>query len=129
MLRVVLFLCSFFAFFFVAIASPLPPSSNVTLVDLERRVDHVGRVNKDSDPIVAISIQRYNSNGGSNCDQWVQITNLKNGKTAYGKTRDSCQSCGTEDLDMSPSLFQQLDSLSTGVLKIQWHFMAKGFSP
>jgi hypothetical protein len=28
-----------------------------------------GKVNKDSDAIVAISKQRYDANGGANCDQ------------------------------------------------------------
>ena len=77
---------------------------------------HCGKRNNDNDAIVAIGIGRYGS--GSNCDQvrvtrltkvtlssihhpflkWVQITNLANGRTAYGLTRDSCQSCSTEDL-------------------------------
>lgn len=83
--------------------------------------------------------------------QWVHITNLANGKSAWGQTRDSCPSCGSGDLgaylfreqhaqtpllicdfvyaDMSPSLFQQLGSLDTGVLSISWHFENKNFSP
>lgn len=143
MYRVALFAFVLFASFFVTIASPvLSPDTNTTMVDLEKRITHVGRGtwfnvglgncgkwNKDSDAIVAISKRRYDANGGGNCDQWVVIVNTKNGKKAYGKTRDSCQSCGTEDLDMSPSLFKKLDSLSTGQIKISWHFMAKGWSP
>ncbi|RDB15327.1 hypothetical protein Hypma_004772 [Hypsizygus marmoreus] len=145
MLRIAIFLFALFASVFVAFASPvLVPSdnANVTLVDLEKRITHVGRgtwfnvglgncgkVNKDSDAIVAIAKSRYNANGGGNCDQWVEIVNTKNGKKAYGKTRDSCQSCKPEDLDLSPSLFKKLDALSVGQLKISWHFMAKGWSP
>ncbi|GLB45479.1 hypothetical protein LshimejAT787_2300390 [Lyophyllum shimeji] len=143
MYRVALLALMLFASFFITIASPLPSrDTDATVVDLEKRVTHVGRGtwfhvgqgncgqwNKDSDAIVAISKKRYDASGGANCDQWVEIVNTKNGKKAYGKTRDSCESCGTEDLDMSPSLFQKLDSLSTGQIKISWHFMAKGWSP
>ncbi|KAF8073422.1 RlpA-like double-psi beta-barrel-protein domain-containing protein-containing protein [Lyophyllum atratum] len=143
MYRVALFLFALFASIAVTIASPLPETyTNATTVDLEKRVTHVGRGtwfhvglgncgkrNVDSDPIVAISKKRYDANGGANCDQWVEIVNTKNGKKAYGKTRDSCESCSTEDLDMSPSLFSKLDNPSVGVLKISWHFMAKGWSP
>jgi len=141
MYRVAVFAFVLFASLFVTIASPVPsPDTNTTVVDLEKRVTHVGRGtwfnvglgncgqwNVDSDAIVAISKQRYDANGGANCEQWVEIVNTNNGKKAYGKTRDSCQSCGTEDLDMSPSLFQQLDSLNTGQIRISWHFMAKGW--
>jgi len=143
MYRIAFFLFALFASIAVTIASPVPsPDTNATMVDLVKRVTHVGRGtwfnvglgncgkwNANSDAIVAISTSRYNANGGANCDQWVQIVNTKNGKKAYGMTRDSCESCGTEDLDMSPSLFQQLDNLSVGQLKISWNFMAKGWHP
>jgi hypothetical protein len=35
----------------------------------------------------------------------------------------------TSVTDMSPSLFEQLGSLDTGVLQIEWNFKAKGWSP
>ena len=31
--------------------------------------------------------------------------------------------------DLSPSLFKQLGSLDTGVLKVSWHYMAKDWKP
>ncbi|KAH0586537.1 hypothetical protein J132_08247 [Termitomyces sp. J132] len=143
MFRISLLLFALFASVVVTIAVPVPGSfANSTVVSLEKRITHVGRgtwfhvglgncgyINKDSDPIVAIAKSRYDANGGANCNQWVEIVNTKNGRKAYGKTRDSCQSCGDSDLDMSPSLFQKLDSLSVGELTISWHFMAKGWSP
>ncbi|KAL0959504.1 hypothetical protein HGRIS_011214 [Hohenbuehelia grisea] len=121
-------------------ASPLPTNSTV----LEKRVTHSGRgtwydpgagighcgfSDKSASPVVAISQSLYNTNKGSNCNQWISITNKKNGKTAYGQTRDSCPGCGSNDLDLSPAVFQKLDSLSTGVIQIQWHFMNKGWKP
>ncbi|KAJ7134797.1 RlpA-like double-psi beta-barrel-protein domain-containing protein-containing protein [Mycena epipterygia] len=134
----VLFFCAMLTF-----AAPLQ-QGNATLPNLDKRVTHVGRgtwynpsagegncgfFDSDSSPVVAISKERYDANGGENCNQWIAITNTANGKVAYGKTRDSCQSCDTSSLDMSPSLFEELAPLSTGVLKISWHFEAKGWSP
>ncbi|KAM5535891.1 hypothetical protein V8D89_010509 [Ganoderma adspersum] len=108
---------------------------------LEKRVTHSGRgtffevglgacgkVNKDSDHIVAISSSIFGS--GGNCDQFMEIKNTKNGKTAFGLVRDSCPGCGSGDTDMSPSLFQSLGAtLEQGVVSVQWHFMKKGFKP
>ncbi|KAJ7069660.1 RlpA-like double-psi beta-barrel-protein domain-containing protein-containing protein [Mycena amicta] len=113
-------------------------------MDIEKRVTHVGRGtwyhpsddqgncgywDKDSSPVVAISKQRYDDNNGANCNQWIQITNEANGKVAYGKTRDSCVSCDTSSLDMSPSLFEKISTLATGEIKISWHFMSPSWTP
>ncbi|KAJ7442610.1 RlpA-like double-psi beta-barrel-protein domain-containing protein-containing protein [Mycena latifolia] len=135
-----------FALFFCAVlafAAPLQ-EGNATLSDLDKRITHVGRGtwyypsagegncgywDSDSSPVVAISKARYDANGGANCNQWIAITNTANGKFAYGKTRDSCESCDTSSLDMSPSLFQKLASLNTGEITISWHFQAAGWAP
>ncbi|THH27880.1 hypothetical protein EUX98_g6315 [Antrodiella citrinella] len=119
-------------------ASPL--AVNGTSGTLEKRVTHTGRgtwfnaglgacgdEDSNDNPIVAISSQIYGS--GGNCNQWMTITNTKNGKVASGKTRDECEGCGKYDIDMSPSLFEQLGSLDTGVLSVSWHFEAKDWSP
>ncbi|RDB24397.1 hypothetical protein Hypma_008373 [Hypsizygus marmoreus] len=148
MLRTSIFLITVFASAFVAVSLPaagVSDSANITLVDVETRaaqVTHVGRgtwfnvglgncgyIDKDSDPIVAIAKSRYDAANGGNCNQWVEIVDTKNGKKAYGKTRDSCPGCGSEDLDLSPSLFTKFEPLSVGVLEISWHFKEKGWSP
>ncbi|OJA19622.1 hypothetical protein AZE42_03872, partial [Rhizopogon vesiculosus] len=74
----------------------------------------------DSDPIVAISAEIYGS--GGYCNQWVEITNTDNGKTASGQVRDKCPSCDSGSLDMSFSLFEQLSTLDTGRIPISWYF-------
>ncbi|EPS96083.1 hypothetical protein FOMPIDRAFT_61739 [Fomitopsis schrenkii] len=90
-----------------------------------------GYHDSDSGHVVAISHSIYGS--GSNCNQWIHIKNMKNDKAQYGKTRDRCSGCGQYDivrLDLSPSLFQGLgEPLGKGVFGIEWHFMAKGWSP
>ncbi|EPQ50991.1 hypothetical protein GLOTRDRAFT_133317 [Gloeophyllum trabeum ATCC 11539] len=120
-----------------AFASPVPAEDATTL---EKRVTHSGRgtwfdvglgacgeYNVNSDHIVAISAARWGT--GANCGQWIHITNTANGKSAYGLTRDQCPGCGVDDLDLSPSLFQELGTLDQGVLSISWHFENKAFSP
>ncbi|KAF7346570.1 hypothetical protein MSAN_01885100 [Mycena sanguinolenta] len=131
-------------FFCIALAFAVPLQGNATVEALDKRITHVGRGtwynpsegegncgywDSDSEPVVAISLGRYDANNGANCNQWIQITNTANGKTAYGKTRDSCVSCGTSDLDMSPALFKEISTLATGEITISWHFMAMGWSP
>ncbi|KAF8171978.1 expansin family protein [Mycena galopus ATCC 62051] len=126
----------------LVLAASLP--SNATVAELDKRITHVGRGtwydpsagegncgywDSDSSPVVAIGIARYDANNGGNCNQWIEITNTANGKTAYGKTRDSCESCGTSDLDMSPSLFEEISTLATGEITISWHFMNANWSP
>ncbi|KAF8554687.1 hypothetical protein OG21DRAFT_1508695 [Imleria badia] len=86
-----------------------------------------GLTNKDSDIIVALPVDEYDR--GAHCNQWVKITNIANGKTAYGLVRDECPGCGQYGLDMSIGLFEKLGDLNTGVLSIDWNFMPKGFSP
>jgi len=59
--------------------------------------------------------------------QWVHIKNNANGKTAYGKVVDECPDCSDGSIDMSPSLFQKMGSLDTGVLPVTWSLMPKGW--
>ncbi|KAI0824593.1 RlpA-like double-psi beta-barrel-protein domain-containing protein-containing protein [Trametes gibbosa] len=120
-------------------AAPTPGASETA--GLAKRVTHSGRGtffnvglgacgkhNVDSDHIVALSSSVFGS--GGNCDQFMQITNNKNGKKAFGLVRDQCLGCGAGDIDMSPSLFQALGaSLDEGVISVSWHFEKKGFRP
>ncbi|OCH90900.1 hypothetical protein OBBRIDRAFT_729817 [Obba rivulosa] len=135
---------SYFAVFFAllcalvcsVLGTPVPENANM----LEKRITHTGRgtwfdvglgacgyTNVNSDKIVAISADIYGD--GGNCNQYVQVTNTANGKSAWGQTRDKCPGCGAYDLDMSPSLFEELGSLDTGVLEIEWHFENKAWHP
>ncbi|KAI0061491.1 expansin family protein [Artomyces pyxidatus] len=122
------------------IAAPVP--NNSTIVDLDKRATHDGRgtwfypglgacggTNSNNDHIVAMSQSFYDTNGGGNCWQYVHIKNEANGKSVYAQMVDSCPGCSYYDLDMSPSAFEAIGSLSTGVLSISWSFMEKGFEP
>ncbi|KAI0714817.1 RlpA-like double-psi beta-barrel-protein domain-containing protein-containing protein [Earliella scabrosa] len=101
---------------------------------LEKRITHNGRgtffnvglgacgkVNKNTDLIVAIASSRF---------KFVEVVNKKTGLHAFGLVRDSCPGCKDGDLDMSPALFKAVGaSLEQGVIDIEWHFMKKGFRP
>jgi len=91
----------------------------------EPGLGNCGWESKAGDSIVALAMGRYGS--GGNCGQWVEIH--YEGKTKYGKVVDSCEACGQNDLDMSPTLFSELASKSLGRIPISWHFQPMGWSP
>lgn len=139
MYRLTTVLITLCAIFFTVLAAPLRLDETAK-ISLEKRTSHTGEgtwfevgtgacgyTDTDSDPIVAISAKIYGS--GGNCNQWIHITNTDNGQSAYGKTRDECESCGSGSLDMSPGLFEELSTLDTGEIPISWHFMSKDWSP
>ncbi|KAF8610026.1 hypothetical protein BDV93DRAFT_423707, partial [Ceratobasidium sp. AG-I] len=97
---------------------------------LAKRVTHTGRGtwfhpglgncgswDDDNAPIVAVSTAMYK--GGDNCNQWMKLT--ANGKSVYAKMRDSCPSCGYNDVDLSPKAFEALAPLDDGVVTVSWH--------
>ncbi|OJA10225.1 hypothetical protein AZE42_11607 [Rhizopogon vesiculosus] len=120
------------ATFLTALATPTP-LNGTTKVSLERRTTYTGEgtwyevgtgacgyTDTDSDLVVAVSSDIYDA--GAYCNQWVEITNTDNGQTASGQVRDECSSCASGSLDMSPSLFEELSTLDTGVIPISWYF-------
>ncbi|KAJ3472890.1 hypothetical protein NLI96_g13211 [Meripilus lineatus] len=86
-----------------------------------------GFVDTDNDPIVGISTIIFGT--GGNCNQWMEVTNTANGKTVLVRTRDSCTSCGRDDIILSPSAFASIGDIALGELNVQWHFKAKDFTP
>ncbi|KAI0725544.1 RlpA-like double-psi beta-barrel-protein domain-containing protein-containing protein [Fomitopsis betulina] len=124
----------------IAIATPIAGEETQVL---EKRVTHTGKAtyyypglgacgktDSNSDPVVAISHLIYGS--GGNCFQVLTPTPLVQfSASQYAKTVDECEGCGQYDIDLSPSLFKSLGApLSQGVISgVEWHFMAKGWSP
>ncbi|WVQ84225.1 hypothetical protein IAT38_006376 [Cryptococcus sp. DSM 104549] len=106
---------------------------------LDKRITHTGRAtfytvdgstgacgwdNTDSDYVVALNRPQYKANSGTNCGQWVVITNTQNGRTANAYVADECPECKDGSLDMSPALFGDLNDgdYDAGVFPISWHF-------
>ncbi|KAF8650013.1 hypothetical protein AX16_005465 [Volvariella volvacea WC 439] len=144
-IRIVLFFLFLFATAVsLSLASPINSTTTTeSRQNIEKRIvnsgqatwfypglGNCGQTDTADRPIVAIAKSRYDRNGGGNCDQWIEITNARTGKKVYGLTRDSCPSCADGDLDLSPSLFTELDgSLDRGRIGITWHFMNRAWHP
>jgi len=76
-----------------------------------------GKWNNNNQPIIAMNHVQYNRNI---CGKWITLKNTKNGRTARGYVEDMCPGCPKGGVDMSPSLFEQLASLGTGVVTVSW---------
>jgi len=141
MYRLLYSLVVLFASLYSTFAAPLPLEEGTAENLVERSSQthkgrgtwfNVGRGNcgledTNVDPIVAISKTMYDQNNGGNCNQWIEIK--YGGKNVYAKIRDSCQSCGYYDIDMSPATFKGLTSLATGQIEVSWSFMNKSWRP
>jgi len=135
MLHFVVFILGFLSLLSAVVTAPLPAPEGIA--SLETRATHSGRgtffyvgegncgwTSTDNQYVVAMSKSFYDTNGGSNCGQTLNIS--WGGKTATATMVDSCPGCGYYDLDMSPSLFEHFAKLSVGVLNgLEWHFNAK----
>ncbi|KAF9127670.1 hypothetical protein BGX30_014701 [Mortierella sp. GBA39] len=71
-----------------------------------------------NDLIVAMNAPQMG--GTSMCGKSVLITS--GGKTVTARVTDTCPSCNSGSLDLSPAAFTQLAPLSTGVIPITWVF-------
>jgi hypothetical protein len=77
-----------------------------------------GQTYSDSDAVVALSTdvmvqyQGANPNANTLCNKPITIT--LNGKTVTGKVVDTCMGCAPGNIDLSPSLFNQLADPSAG---------------
>lgn len=75
-----------------------------------------GQTNTDSDAVAAVSSAVYNSGGACNKVATIHY----NGKTATARVVDLCPSCATGNIDVSPSVFQDLSPLSAGRVDVTW---------
>lgn len=87
-----------------------------------------GWTNSDSDYIVAIDIKTYNahnvdSNPNHNSLCGKKIRAFYEGKSVDVEVVDACEGCLVNDLDFSPSAFQQLADESLGRIDITWEWL------
>ncbi|KAI2624758.1 riboflavine-aldehyde-forming enzyme [Xylaria nigripes] len=75
-----------------------------------------GGSNTEKDSVVALSKSEINGN----CGKTIKIT--RNGKSASGKVVDTCSSCATGAIDVSPAVFDQLANPGEGKVKVDWEF-------
>ncbi|CAG8469990.1 14021_t:CDS:1 [Dentiscutata erythropus] len=87
-----------------------------------------GKRNKNSDKICALSRDLFgsspggNSNKNKNCGRKLKITCGK--KSVTVTVVDLCEGCSTEDVDLSPSAFDELAKPSVGRMKCNWKFLS-----
>jgi expansin (peptidoglycan-binding protein) len=83
-----------------------------------------GVTSNDNQAIAALNyIQMANSanpNKNPNCGKKIKITNVANSKSVTVTVLDTCPTCASGSIDMSPSAFAQIAALSTGRIKISW---------
>lgn len=85
--------------------------------------DNCGTTSTDNDFVCAISQQLYNTVANSEsiseyCGHMINIT--YGSKTIQVKVVDSCASCDSEHLDLSPAAFNSLANADLGVIDIKW---------
>lgn len=86
-----------------------------------------GIVNVDTDYIIALShslFDQYTPNGNPNRNTLCgkKINAHYQGKTVQVTVTDRCEACAYNDLDFSPSAFDQLADQSLGRIKISWEW-------
>ncbi|KAH3668832.1 hypothetical protein OGAPHI_002587 [Ogataea philodendri] len=85
--------------------------------------DNCGTSSTDSDLVCAIAHSLYETEIGSDdissyCGR--SITAHYNGNSVTVRVVDSCESCGDNDLDFSPTAFQKLADPDLGEIQITW---------
>ncbi|KAG8741401.1 hypothetical protein FRC10_002921 [Ceratobasidium sp. 414] len=101
----------------------IPPSDYFMFANAVRLIDNVeagtgacGRNNKNSEHVVAIG-----GAGKSTCGKTATVTYKH--KTVRVKVVDECPVCGHNNIDLSPSAFEQLAPKSKGKLNgIAWKY-------
>ncbi|KAI8098571.1 RlpA-like double-psi beta-barrel-protein domain-containing protein-containing protein [Halteromyces radiatus] len=74
-----------------------------------------GKTNSDSEMVAALSADIMSK---SKCGKSVNIKSSKGSVTV--KVVDTCPGCGATDIDLSPSAFKKLGSLSQGRIPVTW---------
>ncbi|KDQ18216.1 hypothetical protein BOTBODRAFT_171877 [Botryobasidium botryosum FD-172 SS1] len=85
-----------------------------------------GKTNGNGDYIVAVSKLLYDSypghtanpNNNPVCGRKIKAS--YGGKSVTVTVADRCESCAFNDLDFSPTAFQQLQPLSVGLFTVSW---------
>lgn len=69
-----------------------------------------------------------NPNDNPLCGTQITITNPATGNTAQATIVDTCEGCAYEDIDVSPSVFEEVDpsGLADGRIVVDWEGSAVG---
>ncbi|KAH8671122.1 riboflavin-aldehyde forming enzyme [Xylariales sp. PMI_506] len=82
-----------------------------------------GWTSSESDAIVALSKMQFtasNPNHDPVCGKTITIT--LHGVSTTATVVDECPECAEDDIDVSPAVFENLDSLDVGRVEVDWEF-------
>ncbi|KAK9506990.1 hypothetical protein O3M35_008828 [Rhynocoris fuscipes] len=85
-----------------------------------------GRTYSNSDHVAALAFGHFtaaNPNNDPMCGRRVRIVDPSSKKQVEVTVVDKCQACKMNDIDVSPSVFQQLKPLSVGRTQVKWQFV------
>ncbi|KAK8035234.1 RlpA-like double-psi beta-barrel-protein domain-containing protein-containing protein [Apiospora rasikravindrae] len=96
-----------------------PRSSSGDMTYYNPGLGSCGLTNADGDTVVALSPSQYAEHPDA-CGKKIVIN--YGGKTATATVVDKCPGCNTDSIDVSPSVFQSLESLDAGRVQVSWSF-------
>lgn len=85
-----------------------------------------GQVYTDEDMVAAIAFSYFttpNPNVDPMCGKQAKIVDPVTSKSIIVTIRDKCEYCKTNDIDVSPSAFEKLNSKSVGRFIVTWDFI------
>ncbi|KAL0945415.1 hypothetical protein HGRIS_000907 [Hohenbuehelia grisea] len=93
-------------------------SGRATFYSVETGASQCGPTFSNSDIVVALPVAHYAS--GAHCGDTISVT--FGSTTIHPTIIDSCPACSGDSIDLSPAAFQQLASLDTGLINVEWDF-------
>ncbi|KAI1125673.1 RlpA-like double-psi beta-barrel-protein domain-containing protein-containing protein [Nemania abortiva] len=77
-----------------------------------------GQTDNDGSPVVALNPTDYAN--GAHCGQWITIQG--DGHQTAAQVVDLCPGCGTNGIDVSPAIFDDIAPLDVGRVTVNWFF-------
>jgi hypothetical protein len=95
-----------------------------TFYDLETRVGSCGKQNKNSEFVVALNTEQMGEDGRNNpnCGKDIEVIG-PSGKSVQVTVVDSCKTCKSGGLDLSPAAYEEIGDFSHGSVPIKWKFV------
>ncbi|KAI9260876.1 RlpA-like double-psi beta-barrel-protein domain-containing protein-containing protein [Helicostylum pulchrum] len=95
-----------------------------TFYDLETRTGTCGKQHRNTEMVAALNAEQMGDSNSSNqnCGKEIEVVG-PNGKTITVTVVDSCKTCESGGLDLSPAAYEELGDFSHGSIPIKWKFM------
>lgn len=95
-----------------------------TFYDLETRIGSCGKQNKNSEFVAALNTEQMGEDGRNNpnCGKDIEVVG-PSGKSVQVTVVDSCRTCKSGGLDLSPAAYEEIGDFSHGSVPIKWKFV------